>query len=308
MDAEAALMQGRFSDALIGLEQTYARIQGNGQESIALCCDFLSMRLSLFMDFQPRYTVETRKQALMQQYNPMWLHIFDSVCAYYYSLLQQPEQIPPLFRDHKLDTVHFLAPGKPMMDMIENQVYLSQGEYARVVGRSEGLLASCSGLHYTLVALTSAANRQRLHAAWKTGRGSVALSGCRCCRTKRQPFHPFCRKLPLSYGLLEHPRISAPVLGFLSRAEALGQMFQKRTLQRSMPYHASPLLSELTPRELEIIELAAQHLTNREIAEKLFLTEGTVKQYINQIYGKLQITGETRTKRKQLFGLLSSKN
>ena len=75
-----------------------------------------------------------------------------------------------------------------------------------------------------------------------------------------------------------------------------------------MPYHASPLLSELTPRELEIIELAAQHLTNREIAEKLFLTEGTVKQYINQIYGKLQITGETRTKRKQLFGLLSSKN
>lgn len=73
MDAEAALMQGRFSDALIGLEQTYARIQGNGQESIALCCDFLSMRLSLFMDFQPRYTVETRKQALMQQYNPMWL-------------------------------------------------------------------------------------------------------------------------------------------------------------------------------------------------------------------------------------------
>lgn len=80
-------------------------------------------------------------------------HIFDSVAAYYYSLLQQPEQIPPLFRDHKLDTVHFLAPGKPMMDMIENQVYLSQGEYARVVGRSEGLLASCSGLHYTLVAL-----------------------------------------------------------------------------------------------------------------------------------------------------------
>ena len=62
------------------------------------------------------------------------------------------------------------------------------------------------------------------------------------------------------------------------------------------------------PAYTELSRLIASGLTNREIAEKLFLTEGTVKQYINQIYGKLQITGETRTKRKQLFGLLSSKN
>lgn len=308
MDAEAALMQGRFSDALIGLEQTYARIQGNGQESIALCCDFLSMRLSLFVDFQPRYTVETRKQALMQQYNPMWLHIFDSVCAYHDSLLQQPEQIPPLFRDHKLDTVHFLAPGKPMMDMIENQVYLSQGEYARVVGRSEGLLAACSGLHYALVALhirlqTASAYMQ----LGKQAEAQALFLDAAAAAQKDNLFIPFAENYRYLTDCWSIPA-SAPLAGFLSRAEALGQMFQKRTRQRSMPYHASPLLSELTPRELEIIELAAQHLTNREIAEKLFLTEGTVKQYINQIYGKLQITGETRTKRKQLFGLLSSKN
>ena len=45
----------------------------------------------------------------------------------------------------------------------------------------------------------------------------------------------------------------------------------------------------------------AQRLTNREIAQRLFLSEGTVKQYINQIYSKLQITGDTRTKRKELL-------
>ena len=47
-------------------------------------------------------------------------------------------------------------------------------------------------------------------------------------------------------------------------------------------------------------------LSNREIAEKLFLSEGSIKQYINQIYSKLHIDGDTRTKRQQLLSLLNA--
>ena len=64
-------------------------------------------------------------------------------------------------------------------------------------------------------------------------------------------------------------------------------------------------LSVLTERELEIVKLAAERLSNRDIAEKLFLSEGSVKQYMNQIYSKLQISGDTRTKRKRLSGMLN---
>ena len=31
------------------------------------------------------------------------------------------------------------------MEMIENQVYLAQGEYSKVIGRSESILAMCQG-------------------------------------------------------------------------------------------------------------------------------------------------------------------
>ena len=66
----------------------------------------------------------------------------------------RPEQIPGgVPRSTGSATVNFLAPGKPMMEMIENQVYLAQGAYAKVIGRSEGLLAVCEGMHYALVAL-----------------------------------------------------------------------------------------------------------------------------------------------------------
>ena len=51
----------------------------------------------------------------------------------------------------------------------------------------------------------------------------------------------------------------------------------------------------------------AQRLSNREIAEELYLSEGSVKQYVNQIYSKLHIEGDTRTKRRQLTALLRQK-
>jgi DNA-binding NarL/FixJ family response regulator len=46
----------------------------------------------------------------------------------------------------------------------------------------------------------------------------------------------------------------------------------------------------LTEREREVMEVIAQGLTNREIARKLFVTEKTVKNYVNTVFGKLGVT------------------
>jgi DNA-binding NarL/FixJ family response regulator len=47
----------------------------------------------------------------------------------------------------------------------------------------------------------------------------------------------------------------------------------------------------LTEREIEVLEELSNGSTNREIARKLYLTEGTVKNYISNIYSKLEVTG-----------------
>jgi DNA-binding NarL/FixJ family response regulator len=47
------------------------------------------------------------------------------------------------------------------------------------------------------------------------------------------------------------------------------------------------LADPLSDREVEILELLAQGLTNREIAARLSLAEGTVKNYVTSILGKL---------------------
>jgi two-component system, NarL family, response regulator LiaR len=61
----------------------------------------------------------------------------------------------------------------------------------------------------------------------------------------------------------------------------------------------------ITRRELEILELIAQGLSNREIAEKLFVSENTVKTHSSRVFDKLG--AKRRTQAVQLgkeFGLL----
>jgi len=50
----------------------------------------------------------------------------------------------------------------------------------------------------------------------------------------------------------------------------------------------------LTPRELDVLRALAQGLTNREIAEKLIISETTVKTHISSILSKLQLTDRTQ--------------
>ena len=93
---------------------------------------------------------------------------------------------------------------------------------------------------------------------------------------------------------------------FISRIISLGSAYEQYCICLSNRSSQPEILKALNSRETEIACLIVEHLSNREIAEKLFLSEGTIKQYMNQIYSKLMISGDTRTKRKQLIELISS--
>jgi len=50
----------------------------------------------------------------------------------------------------------------------------------------------------------------------------------------------------------------------------------------------------ITPRELEILELIANGMSNREIAEKLFVSESTVKTHSSRLFDKLSAKRRTQ--------------
>lgn len=300
MRAEAAYMQGRFTDAHISLEHAYAQIEGNGQVNMALCCDFLSQRLSLYSDVEMRYTFEERYAALLRYHDAAWINIWSATGAYYHALVGETERIPDIFAGHQLAGINFLAPGKPMMEMIENQVYLAQGAYAKVLGRSEGLLTLCEGMHYALVALHI--RIQTAVAYEMLGKSEEAHEWLSRALSDAAP-DGFVMPFVENYDRLR------PILAREIKSDLIVKIIELGDAAKAKKAaNARPIAFDaLTQREFEIVKLMEQRLSNREIAERLFLSEGSVKQYVNQIYSKLHIEGDTRTKRKQLAELFLQK-
>ena len=303
MDAEASFMQGKLHEAEIGLARARAAIAGSGQENMALCCDFLELRL-LRSGGRRRLDVKARAEALLARHDVVLLNMFESILAYYYALLQEAERIPDVFRLHRLDTVNYFAPGKPMMELIENQVYLAQGEFPRVIGRSEPLLSGCESLHYALVAL---------HIRLQTASAYEALGNRAMARKllvraleDAEPdgfVLPFAENAPYlmnHYSALSR-ELETPFAASVCELSERWLSRQQTSGSRQEPIEA---LRELSERERSVAQLMALRKTNREIAETLFLSEGTVKQYINRIYSKLQLTGTAQEKRRALTALL----
>ena len=300
MRAEALFCQGRFTDAHIELERAYAQVKDNGQINMALCCDFLSWRLSLHADVERRYTFAERYADLLRYHDASWLNLWSATSAYYHALRGETDSIPEIFSQHRLSDINMLAPGKPMMEMIENQVYLAQGAYAKVVGRSAGLLAVCEAMHYALVALHVRIQTAAAYA--RLGKPEEARAELKKALSDAEP-DGFVMPFVENYGFLQ-PLLAQEIKSeLIAKIAGLGEAAGARSAASARP----AAFAALTPREFEIVELMTQRLSNREIAERLYLSEGSVKQYVNQIYSKLHIEGDTRTKRKRLAGLAAQK-
>ena len=87
-------------------------------------------------------------------------------------------------------------------------------------------------------------------------------------------------------GVVLPPELTAQVVAELRRMKGHAAPAAEPTLP--------PMVEELTERELEVLHLLGYGLSNKEIAEKLVITEGTTKNHVSNLIAKLQLRDRTQ--------------
>ena len=97
-----------------------------------------------------------------------------------------------------------------------------------------------------------------------------------------------------SEKLAEAIRVAARGETFLQPSVAAKVVAEFARLSRKTVTATNRGIEPLSEREVEILRLIAQGASNREIADSLFLAEGTVKNHVTSILGKLEARDRTQ--------------
>lgn len=76
--------------------------------------------------------------------------------------------------------------------------------------------------------------------------------------------------------------------------EAPAESIYKPDKQSKLDRQSSIQLQEMSPAEHKLLEMVRQGLSNKQIAEQMSLSEGTIKVYLSRIYNKLGVSSRTQ--------------
>ena len=313
MGGEVFLIRGETASAEIAYHQAMGAAASKGQFSILITAAFLVARLALLAGKEAGVFSPLERLFLPLKENRQYvlLPTLDMCRGWLYALLGHPEEAPAwLLKEDAASSV--LTPALPMLQLITNQLLLSQGSYSQVAARWQELHDLCGQFHYLLCDIYL--QLQTASALFHLDRLEEAQALLKSAWETALPdriYLPFAEVDDcLVPRLTEGTDTSAPELETLLALS--GQFRLGRDRVRGILWEA-PAPSAvhrdwgLSRRELEIARLAAQRKSNQEIANALFLSERTVKNHLNRVYDKLGIPGTERSKRAKLAELLGEK-
>jgi ATP/maltotriose-dependent transcriptional regulator MalT len=183
------------------------------------------------------------------------------------------------------------------------RVALAQARTDEARGHFAEALRIASAAHYVPVTVAALAGvGEWLWAAGRAGHGQRWL--------RYVLAHPACDRETRDWVMRRLGRAGETAEPGGAEAETLQAAVEAALADLAMPSPQPSVVpargqNPLNARELEVLRLVADGLSNREIAQRLIMSPGTIKWYTSQIYSKLQVRGRTQAlARARELGLL----
>lgn len=298
MKAEQYMYRGDLENALITSHQALYRAATKNQLSNTLCVRFTLARIALmqgqFLAAVEQYKKMRSEIDAAKEY--LLFHTLEICEGFVYALLSKPTKIPEwlLAGDYRSDKLLF--PNYAMINIVRGRALLVSGDFHKVIGSMDEFMEIASVFPNLLAQIYTCIYTAGAH--HRLFRQKDALNAVQHALELAMPdklYLPFVENCDYIEPLLQEIRYASVYqreIGVI-----LDQYKSYRVAIVAIENtHFSDQRPKLTNREMEICELVAQGLTNKEIAVKLFITVNTVKMALKGIYTKLSINNRSLIK------------
>ena len=291
MQGELQYGRGEFESAEISSYKALELARSGKQIGSIVSVMFLQLRLAFQRgDLQVvQALLEELYTEIQLSRQSLYLQTADLCGAFVAAQLRQPENIAPWICQGDFFASRLLFPAQGYFNMIYAQVLLAAGEERKLLGISEQLLEAAA-LFPNLLAqiylyIYIAAANERL---FRREAARQALAAAMELAMPDGLLMPFVENAVYIESLLDEAARGRYRKEGAEIAK-LAQSYQKSLLQMQRELGTSAVKSELTQREQEIVALATEGLTNKEIGAELGISENTVKTQLKRIFEKLGI-------------------
>ncbi|MVB12553.1 HTH-type transcriptional regulator MalT [Caprobacter fermentans] len=285
--AELACETGDFRTAVSESRKAVYKAETKAQISIMICARFCGARANFALGQlqTARELLRALREDAEKQSNPIYLSMARLCEGYFCVPLEMP--IPQWLKDGRLSSLSLYFGGMGFDRLVYGKALLAQGEYLKLEALSDSFDASFSVFQNRL---------GFLHGAILRAAAKAHLSNAEAAVPELIRALDMAKPDGIVLPFAECARHLLPVFRALPK-KAHEDTFARRAQEICASYLEAvrPLLSEdrsLTAREIEVLRCLDRGLTRNEIADRLFISPGTVKTHLRAIYQKLDADGK----------------
>lgn len=289
--AEMLLNQGLYPDAEMLANKAIYMAESREQTSVYLSAMLILARIAFIKaDYETiTKSVEGMKRKIDETKRYDLNSMLDMCIGYLNGIMGNVDLIPGWLKDHNTIESYTKITNLGYANLIYGMYLLLSEEYSKLISISGQFLAIANANDnilykiYTYIFIAIAKINTR------TNEKTVSMI-CEAIELAKKDrlYLPFIENYNEIACILEKAEINLEYKEFVKNVKSLAKTYVKglKSVQKASKSEQS---YGLTNRELEVAKLAANRMTNKEIADALFIAESTVKSNLKIIFNKLEI-------------------